>query len=287
VTSRLYEEPAVDGTLEFARLAWLALGRVRAGPHRTVHDPRRWSHSNGAQAHVVLQVIGSSVVEQHGQALSLESGHWAVLEADRSYAIVSRVRTERIVIVIARERLALDIKLSLANVRACSSSSGLGRVLYSAVTCVVDELYEIRVAHAPALARQLTGLLDVALREELALGLREDGDVRRQRIRRYVAHHLQDPKLSPDRIAAALHCTPRTLTRIFSGRGETLMEYVYRLRLEGARRDLLNPARCEQSLTEIALGWGFSNYSHFCERFRRRFYSSPAALRRRAVGPSA
>jgi AraC-like DNA-binding protein len=291
VTSRLYAEPAVDGTLEFARLAWLALGRVRAGPHRTVHDPRRWSDSNGAQAHVVLQVSGSSVLEQSGQALNLESGHWAVLEADRSYAIVSRVRTERIVIVIGRERLALDIKLPQLNARACSSNSGLGRVLYSVVTCVVDELYEIRAAHAPAVAEQLTGLLHAALRDELALGLREDDDVRRQRIRQYVAKHLQDPKLSPDRIAAALHCSPRTLARIFSGRGETLMEYVYRHRLEGARRDLVNPARREQSLTEIALGWGFSNYSHFCERFRRRFDSSPAAVRRRAlwelVGPSA
>jgi AraC-like DNA-binding protein len=283
VTSRLYAEPAVAGTLEFARLAWLALGRVRAGPHRTVHDPRRWSYSNSAQAHVVLQISGSSVLEQNGRALSLEPGEWALVEADRSYAIVSRVRIERIVIVLARERLALDTKLSLLSARPCSSNSGLGRVLYSAVTCVVDELYEIRATHASALAEQLAGILQAALRDELALGLREDKDVRRQSICRYIDRHLHDPKLSPERIAAALHCTPRTLTRIFSRRGETLMEYIYRHRLEGAHRDLLNPARQGRSLTEIALDWGFSNYSHFCERFRRRFDSSPTAVRRRAL----
>jgi AraC family transcriptional regulator, positive regulator of tynA and feaB len=278
LTSRLFTEPSVQGTLEFARIAWLALGRVRAGAHRAVYDPRRWSH--GSQTHMVLQVSGSSVLEHSGHSLALESGHFALVEADCTYAIMSRMVTERVVIVIGRERLALEGQQPLPAARAYSTNSGLKRLLYSTVTGVVDELYDIRATHAPLIAGQLTCLLHATLHDELALGLRDDNDVRRQHVRQYVAHHLRDPKLSLDQIAAALHWSRRTLTRIFAGRGETLMQYVYRQRLEGVRRDLLNLARREDSLTEIALGWGFSNYSHFCERFHRHFGSSPASVRR-------
>jgi len=274
--------PSVDGMLEFTRLAWLDLGRVRAGAHRVDHDPRRLSGSRESHAHVVLQVSGASTLEQNGRMLNLEPAHFAILMADRPYSISSCERTERLVVVIGRERLAADIKLQQRTGRAYSAASGTGRLLFSAATCLADEVYDIRALHAQALAEQLTTVLHVALRNQLSVDSPRDIDVRRAQVRRYVGRHLRDPELSIDRMASDLELSRRTLARIFEGRGETLMHYVYRERLEGIRRELLDPVREARALIDIARSWGFRNYTHFCERFRSHFGISPTAVRRRA-----
>jgi AraC-like DNA-binding protein len=275
--------PSVDGTLEFTRIAWLGLGRVRAGAHRVVHDPRRFSASGESHAHVVLQVSGASTVGQNERMLTLEPAHFAILMGDRPYSIVSREWTERLVLVIDRERLAADLKWQQRTGRAYSAASGTGRLLFSAATCLADEIYDIRALHAQALAEQLTVLLHVALRNELWVGSPEDKDGRRAQVRRYIGQHLRDPELSVDRIALDLGLSRRTLARIFAGRGETLMEHVYRERLEGIRRELLDPVREGRALIDIARSWGFRNYTHFSDRFRAHFGISPRAVRRRAM----
>ena len=65
------------------------------------------------------------------------------------------------------------------------------------------------------------------------------------------------------------------------------MEYVYHQRLEGARRDLLNPTLEIQALADVARSWGFINYPHFSDRFRTHFGVSPNTVRRRAIAARA
>jgi AraC-like DNA-binding protein len=77
------------------------------------------------------------------------------------------------------------------------------------------------------------------------------------------------------------------LARVFKPHGETLMEYVYRERLEGIRRDLLNPMLESHPLTGIAHSWGFRNYTHFSDRFRSHFGVSPTTVRRSAMAARA
>jgi len=262
---------------------WLAIGRVRAAAHRVVHDPRRFRSSTGPDVHIVLQVSGTDILEQSGRLLTLDPGHWAVLAGDLPYTITSRERMERLVIVIGRERLAGDIKAAHLAGRSCSAASGTGRLFFSTVVCLADELPYIRTESAQALAEQITALLHIALRHEGALGSLKYNDARRERVHRYIAQHLRDPQLTVERIAADLGWSRRTLARLLESHGETLMEHVYRRRLEGSRKDLLNPMLEDHTLADIARSWGFRNYSHFSDRFRAHFGLSPTAVRRRAL----
>src|SRR5882724_364708 len=100
ITWQHFEEPSVHGALQFTRVMWLAIGRVRAAAHRVVHDPRRFRSSTGPDVHIVLQVSGTDILEQSGRLLTLDPGHWAVLAGDLPYTITSRQRMERLVIVI-------------------------------------------------------------------------------------------------------------------------------------------------------------------------------------------
>jgi AraC-like DNA-binding protein len=282
-----YEDPSGHGALQFTRLGWLALGRVRAGPHRVVNDPRRVGNPSRTDVHIVFQVSGVTVLEQTGSMLTLEPGRWIIPIPDRPYTITSRQRSERLVLVIGREHLAADLAPALWAGRVFTAASGTGRLFFSSAVGLADELPYICAIHAQALAEQLTSLLDLALRHELSSEPIEDNDMRRERVHRYIAERLRDPQLTVERIASDLSWSRRTLARVFKPHGESLMEYVYRERLEGIRRDLLNPMLESHRLADIAHSWGFRNYTHFSDRFRSHFGFSPTTVRRRAMAARA
>ena len=281
-----FEDPSGHGAVQFTRVAWLGVGRVRAAAHRVVNDPRRLGSSSGSDVHVVLQVSGTSVLEQTGRMLALEPGGWAVPHVDHPYTMTSRERTERLILAIGREHLPAELSTQWAG-RAFSAASGTGRLFFSTAVCLADELPYIRTSQAQALANQLIALLDVALEHEIAFGPVEESDLRRERVHRYIAQHLRDPQLTVERIAADLGWSRRTLARVFALHGETLMEYVYHQRLEGVRHDLLNPMLESHALDDIARSWGFVNYTHFSDRFRTHFGVPPTTVRRRAIAARA
>jgi hypothetical protein len=219
------EDPSGHGALQFTRVTWLAIGRVRAGPHRVVNDPRRPGSTPGSDMHIVLQVSGTSVLEQAGRMLTLEPGCWVTPGADHSYAVICRERTERLLLAIGREHVAADFMSTQCAGRAFSAASGTGRLFFSTAVCLADELPYIRAAHAQALAEQLAALLNVALRHEMSYGPVEESELRRERVHRYITQHLRDPQLTVERIAADLGWCRRTLARVFARHGEALMDY--------------------------------------------------------------
>ena len=284
---RNFEDPSGHGTLQFARVAWLGIARIRASAHRVVNDPRLLDGSPGSDVHVVLQVSGSSVLEQTGHVLTLEPGGWAVPRVDHPYAIISRERTERLILSIGREHLAAEFTSAPWASRAFFAASGTGRLFFSTAVCLADELPYIQTGQARALANQLVALLRIAQEYEHYSRTAERSGLRHETAHHYIATHLRDPHLTVERIAAALGWSRRTLARVFVPHGETLMDYVYQQRLEGARRDLLNPMLEARSLVDIARSWGFVNYTHFSDRFRTHFGVSPTTVRRRAIASRA
>ena len=85
---------------------------------------------------------------------------------------------------------------------------------------------------------------------------------------------------SIERLAALLALSPFHFSRAFkSATGETPHRYVMRLRMEHARRLVLDSA---QPLIDIAVDAGFASLSHFGQAFRRQWGPSPSRLRRAA-----
>ena len=87
-----------------------------------------------------------------------------------------------------------------------------------------------------------------------------------------------DAAISLKTLASVAHFSPFHFHRIFLAFvGETPADYVRRLRLEKAAGRLL--ADPFASVTEIALGCGFSTSALFCRLFRARFGMSPTVWR--------
>jgi AraC-like DNA-binding protein len=80
-----------------------------------------------------------------------------------------------------------------------------------------------------------------------------------------------------DRHGPELHEAVSAL--VFESEPQTLNQYIWARRLERSRQELENPAQRGQTITQIALAWGFSNVSHFSRAFRERYECSPREVR--------
>lgn len=80
-------------------------------------------------------------------------------------------------------------------------------------------------------------------------------------------------------IAQAHGISLRYLHAIYSANGTSCGRELIRLRLERARRMLLDPAECARSIDDIAWQCGFADASHFRRRFRTFFGVAPSTLR--------
>ena len=92
----------------------------------------------------------------------------------------------------------------------------------------------------------------------------------------HVLRHL-DEALPLERVARAANFSPYHFHRIFRSLvGETLAQFVKRVRLERALKILSHQP--EKSLTEISLACGFSSSSDFSRSFKQRFGVPPSAF---------
>jgi AraC-like DNA-binding protein len=87
---------------------------------------------------------------------------------------------------------------------------------------------------------------------------------------------LRDPELSIDQISVALGCTKRYLHMLFSDRGMTVSDYIWRARLQNCRHELETQAG--KTITDVAFSWGFSSSSHFSRVFRKYFGIVPSSI---------
>ncbi|MFJ6747776.1 MULTISPECIES: helix-turn-helix domain-containing protein [unclassified Streptomyces] len=99
------------------------------------------------------------------------------------------------------------------------------------------------------------------------------------RIKRYIQQHLHDPQLTPTTIAAAHHLSTSYLHRLFQDEEATVAAWIRRRRLEGARRELGDPALRSVPIHRIAARWGFPRAVDFSRAFRTAHGLAPSDYR--------
>src|SRR5262249_6397399 len=102
----------------------------------------------------------------------------------------------------------------------------------------------------------------------------------------YMQAHLGEP-ITIAQIVQASGTARRTLFKHFQDfRGVSPMEYLRNARFERVRQALMRGDR-RQSVTAIAMAWGFGHLGRFAVDYRRRFGESPSQTRRRILSGGA
>lgn len=106
---------------------------------------------------------------------------------------------------------------------------------------------------------------------------RESYEERILRVQLFIQKHLDD-KLTAEQLANEANFSPYHFQRIFSGMvGESLMEYIRRLRLERAAICLTYD---DKPITQIALDAGYDSHEAFTRAFRSQYDASPQQFRK-------
>ncbi|SDI31950.1 AraC family transcriptional regulator [Ferrimonas sediminum] len=99
---------------------------------------------------------------------------------------------------------------------------------------------------------------------------------RLQPVIRYLERHYNQP-LNLSKVAALAHLSPYHFHRIFKAvTGETLNDYLRRLRLEGAAGDLFYT---KAPVVNVAMEYGFSSSQSLAKAFRQYFGLTPTQIR--------
>lgn len=92
----------------------------------------------------------------------------------------------------------------------------------------------------------------------------------------YIINHFRE-NISLSELASHMGLTPSYFSALFKKQtGTTFKEYVDRLRFENAKKLIL---MSDMTVQEICTESGFSCYENFIRRFKKRYGSSPYALR--------
>ena len=93
--------------------------------------------------------------------------------------------------------------------------------------------------------------------------------------------HAAEP-VTVDMLAAAVGVSSRALFVAFrEAYDQTPMGYLREFRLQQVRRALLAGSVATESLTQLALQWGFFHYGRFAQYYRDRFGERPQETVRR------
>ena len=100
-----------------------------------------------------------------------------------------------------------------------------------------------------------------------------------KQVKEYIDTNLYKSSLGPKDIAEAMNISVRQLHNLFTNEAESVLNFIYRRRLELCCEFLVCQSHMRTSITQIAFLCGFENASHFSRRFKAYFGMSPREYR--------
>ena len=270
-------------------VAGLEIWRYRSSPVEVRRSSTRCRADGSDEINLTLMRSGRAVFDQNGQGV-IAAGDIALFDMARPLQGRWEGHSE-INLMIPREmaRRVFGNLDRLAGLRI-PGRSGAGRFLRAQMRLTDRLVDQLDSATAAAAAETL---LDVAARavatvrqgEDAPHGVRDRHPGRADSIGDYIDRHLDDPDLDVARIAAALGLSRSNLYRAFPAGDGGLARFILNRRLDLCRDALLSGA-LTGPLGDLAARWGFDDYGVFLRAFRRRFGTTPSALRGRGDSES-
>ena len=99
------------------------------------------------------------------------------------------------------------------------------------------------------------------------------------RIKQYILDHIEDPNLTPAKVANHFSISVSYLHKLFAKEEQTFGSFLREQRLDYAAMYLQNKLSSRQTISELAYQIGFNDLSYFWRLFRKRYGITPGAYR--------
>lgn len=278
------------GEIRIDTLPGIELSRVTSNAQQVSRTPGLIARASEDFFLVSIQTRGRGVISQDGRSARLGPGDFALYDSTRPYQLSFDADFQQYVVMLPGKVLRGALARTEAlTARTVSGRAGAGHLMIRMIRMLADDIATLEPTSAMAVGQSVEQILIAGLS---ALAGAEAPPVSkltalyRAQIQALVKAELRDPDLDVALIARRLGLSTSTVHRAFAGEGQTLSEWIWAQRLDGARRDLVDPRSAGRSVSTIAFGWGFSDAAHFSRAFRARFGCPPSTLRvRRPARP--
>jgi len=276
------EGSSLEARINYTTVSRLKLCQIEASQHRIAHTAARARSSEHPYIKIVFQTYGISYFEQDGRHFEIGPGDCLAYDVSCPHTIISPALTRHEVVIVPKELLR-ERGFRSEKMPACklSARTGTGRIAHEFAHAAFDEANRLSPNSATGVADSLIDLLLLPLREADMMFDRVGPEAMYVRAQTFIREHLRDPDLSIDQISASLGCTKRYLHMVFSDRGMTVSDYIWRARLQHCRHEL--ETQCSKTITDVAFSWGFSSSSHFSRVFRKYFGVVPSSVHKTAT----
>ena len=277
------EASSLEGQINYTTVSRLKLCQIETSQHRLAHPISRAKSGEHPYVKILFQTYGISHFEQSGRRIELMPGDCLAYDVSCPHTIISPSLTRHEVVIVPKDLLE-ERGFHSAKMSACklSARTGTGRIAYDFVHAAFGEAQKLSPYNAIGVADSLIDLLLLPLREAGTMFDHGGPVAMYVRAQVFIREHLRDPDLSIDQISAALGCTKRYLHMLFSDRGMTVSDYIWRARLQNCRQEL--EAHGGKTITDVAFSWGFSSSSHFSRVFRKYFGIVPSSIHKAQHG---
>jgi len=167
------------------------------------------------------------------------------------------------------------------------ASGGFTEVFSRTLESTARNLETLSDPEWAALAQGLADLLPTFVRQLVAPTTEAGGTATQaailHRLCQTIERKLDDPELTPARVAEAEGISERYMQKLFEGSGSSFTHYLRERRLQRTSAELSNPAEAHHSISEIAYRNGFNDSAHFSRAFRHRFGLSPREFRQQEI----
>jgi AraC-like DNA-binding protein len=236
---------------------------------------------------LILLRSGELHVEQNGRQCSLSPGMFALFDLNMPYVYAHIQKTELLDVKIPSSILSSVVKDPHRFIaKARTGRTGTGRITADFLTSLAGQLSDLPDETAGRYASRIIDLLSILLEtgdddipiDQVAVRTTIYG-----RCVVFVENHLADPDLNPERIAAALGISVRYLHKIFHRSGESVCDFIRRVRLKRSYGELMDASKKGLLVKEIAFRGGFRSQAHFASMIKKSYGASPTDLRQFAL----
>ena len=234
--------------------------------------------------HMLLR--GAMQVSQFGRVQHLRPGSYALISAGDPNVYVKGDDNDMISFFVPREFIEQRVmNAEDLCARTHRQGHGLSGLVFETVKAFEQHAWEITDEEFQSSARVVADLMLLALKSAVDLPVHERS-VRISnlaRLKRIMRNRLADSELTLADIAREAGLSLSYSHELFRAEGRTMREYLNTERLHKARELLELRSERDISVTDIALGCGFSNPSYFSTAFKRAFGVSPRDVMRHKV----